>query len=98
MAKAVRKNIMFMWIAGRKRLDFRTINQFRSERMKAVLETVFTAVLQLPFEENYVQLQHYFLEERQQEEPKDKPLKKAVRTLRRDLLPAFRDTRLMKPF
>ncbi|MBP2020211.1 transposase, partial [Symbiobacterium terraclitae] len=27
--------------------DFRTINRFRSERMKGVLEKVFTAVLEL---------------------------------------------------
>nr|WP_261381623.1 transposase [Paenibacillus cremeus] len=53
IAKAVRENIMFMWIAGRQRPDFRTINRFRSERMKTVLETVFTSVLQFLAEENY---------------------------------------------
>lgn len=62
IAKAVRENIMFMWIAGRQRPDFRTINRFRSERMKTVLETVFTAVLQFLAEENYIQLDHYFLD------------------------------------
>ncbi|MGG1600348.1 transposase [Paenibacillus naphthalenovorans] len=44
IAKAVRENIMFMWLAARQRPDFRTINRFRSERMKDVLETVFTAI------------------------------------------------------
>ncbi|MCZ8511101.1 transposase [Paenibacillus filicis] len=34
IAKAVRENVMFIWIAGRQRPDFRTINRFRSERMK----------------------------------------------------------------
>lgn len=162
IAKAVRENVMFMWIAGRQRPDFRTINRFRSERMKEVLETVFTAVLQFLAEEKYVKLEHYFvdgtkieananrytfvwgkavvkhkaklqdkvktlfatieeaenqeeqqhggqdlselgqaaeitsdkleiavkqLEERLQEKPKDKPLNKAVRLLRKDLLP-----------
>lgn len=62
IAKAVRENIMFMWIAGRQRPDFRTINRFRSERMKQVLETVFTAVLQFLADENYVQLEHYFID------------------------------------
>ena len=62
IAKAVRENIMFMWIAGRQRPDFRTINRFRSERMKNVLETVFTAVLQFLAEENYVKLDHYFVD------------------------------------
>lgn len=62
IAKAVRENIMFMWIAGRQRPDFRTINRFRSERMKEVLETVFTTVLQFLAEEKYIQLEHYFLD------------------------------------
>ncbi len=162
IAKAVRENIMFMWIAGRQRPDFRTINRFRSERIKDVLEAVFTAVLQFLADENYVQLENYFvdgtkieananrytfvwgkavvkhkaklqekvqtlfatieetekqeekthgsgdlrelgeasqmtseklelavkqLEARLQEKPKNKPLKKAVRTLRKDFLP-----------
>ncbi|WP_053377317.1 IS1182 family transposase [Paenibacillus sp. FJAT-27812] len=62
IAKSVRENVMFMWIAGRQRPDFRTINRFRSERMKAVLEKVFTAVLQFLAEENYVKLEHYFVD------------------------------------
>ncbi|WP_240422251.1 transposase, partial [Paenibacillus periandrae] len=62
IAKAVRENIMFMWIAGRQRPDFRTINRFRSERMKDVLEAVFTAVLQFLADENYVQLENYFVD------------------------------------
>jgi transposase len=62
IAKAVRENVMFMWIAGRHRPDFRTINRFRSERMKPVLETVFTAVLQFLVEANYVKLDHYFMD------------------------------------
>jgi transposase len=62
IAKAIRENVMFMWIAGRQRPDFRTINRFRSERMKSVLETVFTAVLQLLVESGYVKLDHYFVD------------------------------------
>jgi len=62
IAKAVRENIMFMWLAARQRPDFRTINRFRSERMKDGLETVFTAVLQFLKEENFIKLEHYFLD------------------------------------
>ncbi|MFC3798282.1 transposase, partial [Cohnella sp. GCM10012308] len=62
IAKAVRENIMFMWLAGRQQPDFRTINRFRSERMKDVLEQIFTAVLELLVEEKYVQLEHYFVD------------------------------------
>jgi len=38
IAKAIRENVMFMWIAGRQRPDFRTINRFRSARMKEVCD------------------------------------------------------------
>ncbi len=62
IAKAVRENIMFMWLAARQKPDFRTINRFRSERMKAVLETVFAHVLELLVQEQYVSLDHYFLD------------------------------------
>jgi len=62
IAKAVRENVMFMWIAGRQRPDFRTINRFRSERMKPILETVFTDVLQFLVEAGYVKLDHYFVD------------------------------------
>ncbi|WP_219836914.1 IS1182 family transposase [Paenibacillus sp. R14(2021)] len=62
IAKAIRENVMFMWIAGRQRPDFRTLNRFRSERMKTVLESVFTTILQFLTEENYVKLEHYFVD------------------------------------
>jgi len=165
IAKAVRENVMFMWIAGRQRPDFRTINRFRSERMKDVLEIVFAHVLRFLVEAKYLKLEHYFidgtkieananrytfvwgkavvkqraklqekvqtlfatieeaekqedrnlagqdfaelgeaaeltsehleiavqqLEEKLQAESKSKPLKKAVRTLRKDLLPRLK--------
>ncbi|WP_262416364.1 transposase [Paenibacillus sp. CGMCC 1.18879] len=62
IAKAVRENIPFMWLAGRQRPDFRTLNRFRSQRMKNVLEKVFTAVLQFLADEKYVSLEHYFVD------------------------------------
>ncbi|OKP95136.1 transposase [Paenibacillus sp. P46E] len=62
IAKAVRENIPFMWLAGRQRPDFRTLNRFRSLRMKDVLETVFTAVLQFLADEKYVSLEQYFVD------------------------------------
>jgi len=62
IAKAVRENIPFMWLAARQRPDFRTINRFRSERMKDVLEKIFTAMLTFLVEEGYVKLEHYFVD------------------------------------
>nr|WP_246187874.1 transposase [Paenibacillus tengchongensis] len=61
IAKAVRENMPFMWLVGRQCPDFRTINRFRSERMKDVLETIFSA-LQFLADEKYISLEHYFVD------------------------------------
>lgn len=62
IAKALRENIHYMWLSGGNRPDFRTINDFRGSRMKAVIEEVFTAVLEYLIEGGYVKLEHYFLD------------------------------------
>ena len=53
IARAVRENVMFMWIAGRQRPDFRTLSRFRSKRVIDVFEAVFSAVLKFLVEVNY---------------------------------------------
>lgn len=42
IAKALRENIYFMWLSGNQQPDFRTINRFRSEVVKEVIEDIFT--------------------------------------------------------
>jgi transposase len=62
IAKALRENIYFMWLSGNQQPDFRTINRFRSEVVKDVMEDIFTSVLELLIEEGYVKLENYFLD------------------------------------
>jgi transposase len=62
IAKALRENIYFMWLSGNQQPDFRTINRFRSEVVKDVIEEIFTSVLELLIEEGYVKLDNYFLD------------------------------------
>lgn len=62
IAKALRENIHFMWISGNSRPDFRTINRFRGEVMRGIMEQVFASVLELLIEEGYVKLENYFLD------------------------------------
>jgi transposase len=62
IAKALRENIHFMWISGHSRPDFRTINRFRGEVMKGIIQPIFAAVLELLAEEGYVNLERYFLD------------------------------------
>lgn len=62
IAKAARENIMYMWLCGRNTPDFKTINTFRSERMKDVIMVVFAEVIELLIKEKYVALENYFLD------------------------------------
>ncbi len=62
IAKALRENVNFMWLSGGNRPDFRTINAFRGEKMKGVIEEVFTSVLELLVEEGHVKLENYFVD------------------------------------
>jgi len=62
IAKLVRENIHYMWLSGGNRPDFRTINRFRSERLKGKIQGVFTEVLEKLIEGDYVKLEHYFVD------------------------------------
>jgi transposase len=62
IAKALRENVNYIWLSGGNRPDFRTINAFRGERMKLVIEAIFTSVLELLVEEGYVKLENYFVD------------------------------------
>ncbi len=62
IAKALRENVYFMWLAGQNRPDFRTINLFRSSRLKQTVEQVFAAILEELVAAGYVKLEHYFVD------------------------------------
>ena len=57
IAKALRENLYFMWLAGTSRPDFRTLNRFRSTTMKALVDMVFKEVVTYLTEEGYVTLE-----------------------------------------
>ena len=61
IAKALRENINFMWIAGGNKPDFRTINRFRLQ-MKDIIEDIFYEVVKLLIDKKYIKLQNYFLD------------------------------------
>jgi transposase len=42
--------------------DFRTINRFRSERMKEIIEPLFTELIQLLLDQEYITMENYFLD------------------------------------
>ena len=62
IAKATRENINFMWLTGNVQLDFMTINRFRSERLKGIIDDIFTEVVELLLREEYIKYENYFLD------------------------------------
>ncbi len=62
IAKGLRENVNFMWISGGNKPDFRTINMFRGETMKAAVREVFVSVLELLVEGGYVKMENYFVD------------------------------------
>jgi transposase len=62
IAKALRENVNFMWLSGMNQPDFRTVNGFRGERMKGVIEEVFASVVEVLVEEGYIELENYYLD------------------------------------
>ena len=47
LAKAARENVMFMWLSGNQRPDFRTLNDFRGKQLKGVMEEIFVTAVKM---------------------------------------------------
>jgi transposase len=62
IAKALKENVHFMWLSGMSMPDFRTINDFRSSRLKEVIYEVFASMILFCQENNYINLEHYFVD------------------------------------
>jgi len=62
LAKAVRENVMFMWLAGNQKPDFRTLNDFRGKLLKGVMEEIFVTAVKMLAAKGYIKLDHYFVD------------------------------------
>ncbi len=62
IAKAIRENTHCMWLAGANQPDFRTINRFRSSRLKRTLDQVYTAMVQMLLEAGLIRLEDCFVD------------------------------------
>jgi transposase len=60
LAKALREDVNFMWLAAYNRPDFRTINLFRSGLLKDTIEDVFKSMLVFLMEQGYIKFENYF--------------------------------------
>ncbi len=62
IAKQLGENIYFMWLSGNQNPDFRTINRFRTKRMKDVIYETFFGIVDLLCQEGLVKLEDYYFD------------------------------------
>jgi transposase len=62
LAKATRENVMFMWLSGGQKPDFRTLNSFRGNLLKGVMEEVFITCVKMLAAKRYIKLENYFVD------------------------------------
>ena len=62
IAQQLTENIPFMWLSGRQTPDFRTINDFRSKRLKGRIQNLFSDVVRLMHEEGFVSLTTQYID------------------------------------
>jgi transposase len=62
IAKALEENIHFMWLSGNSLPDYRTINEFRSKRLKNKIQKLFSELVKLMQELGYVSLETQFVD------------------------------------
>jgi transposase len=62
IAKAIRENTHCMWLAGGNEPDFRTMNRFRSSRLKRTLDQVYTAMVEMLLEAGLIGLEDCFVD------------------------------------
>lgn len=62
MEEMTKENIHMMWISGMQRPDHHTINRFRSERLKKVLEEIFSQIVMLLIEAGQLNLKEIYVD------------------------------------
>ncbi|HOO84047.1 MAG TPA: IS1182 family transposase [Prolixibacteraceae bacterium] len=60
--KMLHENIYFMWISGNNTPDFRTINYFRSKRLKDIIQDLFAEMVRLMADLGYVSLEKQYID------------------------------------
>jgi transposase len=61
IAKAIRENLNFMWLAGGNQPDFRTINRFRLQ-MKDIIQEAFQELMAYLVDKGLVKIESYFMD------------------------------------
>ena len=62
LAKKLREDVVFIWLSGNQRPDFKTLSNFRSVRMQGMIDVVFKTVLGYLVEQEYVDLEDLYID------------------------------------
>lgn len=62
IAKAVRENINFMWLGAMQKPDFKTINNFRSGKLKGTIKDVFKQVVEFAAKMGLIKFENIFVD------------------------------------
>ncbi|AHW61397.1 transposase [Draconibacterium orientale] len=62
IARQLEENIHYMWLSGEATPNFRTINNFRSQKLKHQIQTLFAQMVQLMAEMGYVSLDVQYID------------------------------------
>ena len=60
LAKAARENVMYMWLSGGQKPDFRTLNDFRGKLLRGVMEEIFVSAVKMLVSKGYIKHENYF--------------------------------------
>ena len=62
LAKKLREDLCFMWLAGGQRPCFKTLSEFRGNRMQGMIEEIFKEVLRYLVEKDYIDLEDLYVD------------------------------------
>lgn len=62
IAKAIKENIYFMWLSGGLQPDFRTINDFRGQKLKGSIEKLFSQLVEMMVDLDFISLEKQFID------------------------------------
>jgi len=60
--KLTQENLPTMWLAAMQQPDFRTLNEFRGQRMKSMMDELFETMVLKLIEDNHITMENYFLD------------------------------------
>lgn len=62
LARAVREQLPFIWLAGGQQPNFKTLSEFRGNRLQGMIDVIFKQVLLLLVQEGYIDLSDIYVD------------------------------------